>query len=285
MAFYNRTRTSASIPRRMLDEGAWYLLPLFALLRTSDLGREGLEGSGSWRFADHLYRGVPSGRFGIGWLVDAISVSLPSAHAFRERYRFVRDELIRAIPGLIARNDESVRVASIPSGIPRDLVEACAALEARGDLDRHEAALEMIAIDLDPEPLDAAKSLASDAGVASRFTFVCADAFDESAAGGESLDIITSTGFGEFLLDEQLVAFLASCRRRLAPGGLLLTTATGRDPFSSFVLERVMELRATYRSREQIAALVREAGFGEVRTRTVGGGRQTFVMARSRQAA
>ncbi len=145
--------------------------------------------------------------------------------------------------------------------------------------------VELIAVDLDPEALDAGKSLASDAGVASWFTFRCADAFDEAATGPAVLDVVTSTGFGEFLSDDEFAAFLVSCRTRLAPGGLLLTTATGNDPFASFVLERVMELRPTNRSRERIAALVRAAGFGEVRTRTVGNGRQTFVMARNGEAA
>ena len=55
-ALHNRTCTSASIPRKLLREGKLHLLPVYALMRTSDLAREGIENSGSYRFADHVYR-------------------------------------------------------------------------------------------------------------------------------------------------------------------------------------------------------------------------------------
>ena len=35
----NRTRRSRSIPRRLLREGALHLVPLYYLMRLSDLGR------------------------------------------------------------------------------------------------------------------------------------------------------------------------------------------------------------------------------------------------------
>ena len=61
-ALHNRTRTSTSIPRKLLREGKLHLLPVYALMRTSDLAREGIENSGSFRFADHVYRNEASGR-------------------------------------------------------------------------------------------------------------------------------------------------------------------------------------------------------------------------------
>ena len=67
----NVTRESPSIPRRLLREGKPHLIPVYALMLTSDLGREGIERSGSFRFADHVYRNVPGGRFGIGSEVDS----------------------------------------------------------------------------------------------------------------------------------------------------------------------------------------------------------------------
>ena len=48
---------------RLLD------IPLYFVLRSSDLAREGLDHSGSWRFADHIYKGEPSGWGPLGrWL-------------------------------------------------------------------------------------------------------------------------------------------------------------------------------------------------------------------------
>ena len=40
---HNRTRTSESIPRKLLRQGKLHLLPIYALMRTSDLAREGIE--------------------------------------------------------------------------------------------------------------------------------------------------------------------------------------------------------------------------------------------------
>ena len=36
----NRTRRSASIPRKLLREQAWHLLPVYYLMTLSDLGRK-----------------------------------------------------------------------------------------------------------------------------------------------------------------------------------------------------------------------------------------------------
>lgn len=124
--FYNRTRVSPSIPRRLIRDGKWPLLPLYALLRTSDLAREGIDNSGSWRFADHIYRGRSSGRFLVGTALDALLHSLPSSRSFRLRYLFVRREAERRLPTLVAERDRRVTVLSLPCGIPRDIAEAAA---------------------------------------------------------------------------------------------------------------------------------------------------------------
>ena len=58
----NRTRRSRSIVRKLLREGNLHWLPVYALVMQSDLGREGIIDSGSYRFADHIYRNQPSGR-------------------------------------------------------------------------------------------------------------------------------------------------------------------------------------------------------------------------------
>ena len=61
----NFTRTSPDLIANYLKSGRWHLIPLYWMLRQSDLAREGIERSGSYLFADHLYANVPSGR-GIG---------------------------------------------------------------------------------------------------------------------------------------------------------------------------------------------------------------------------
>src|SRR3954469_25977419 len=96
----NRTRVSRSIPRRLLGEGKLHLIPVYALLRTSDLAREGIENSGSFRFADHIYRGKPSGRYGVGLLLDTILLRLRGARSMRSRFLHSQRELLSVLlPG------------------------------------------------------------------------------------------------------------------------------------------------------------------------------------------
>ena len=89
----NRTRVSRSIPRRLVLEGKLHLLPVYALLRTSDLAREGIENSGSFRFADHIYRAKPSGRYGVGALLDSVLLRLRGARSMRSRFFHCQREI------------------------------------------------------------------------------------------------------------------------------------------------------------------------------------------------
>jgi SAM-dependent methyltransferase len=273
--FYNRTRVSPSIPRRLWREGKWALLPLYAVLRTSDLAREGMENSGSWRLADHIYRGQPSGRYLFGTAVDALLLSLPSSRSFRLRYLFVRREVERRVSALVAARERAVTVLSVPCGIPRDLAEAVASLRRRGELPS--GAARFVGLDLDPEALAAGRILTEELGVADAFELVEADAFDRFP---EPLDVLTSTGFGEFLEDDQFHRFLGQCHDALAPGGVMLTTAAERHRLSDYLLRELGEIHARYRSRDELATLLREAGFDEVHTTIDRRGLQTFAVAR-----
>ena len=275
--FYNRTRVSPSIPRRLWKERKWALLPLYAVLRTSDLAREGMENSGSWRLADHIYRGRPSGRFLVGTVVDALLLSLPSSRSFRLRYLFVRREVERRVRRLAAEPGRRVTVLSVPCGIPRDLAEAAAALRRRGELPP--GAARFVGLDLDPEALVAGNRLAEGLGVSDAFQLVEGDAFDRSRFP-EGVDILTSTGLGEFLQDDQFLGFLRQCREALAPGGVMLTTAAERHRLSDYLLRELGEIHARYRSRHELDTLLREAGFDEVHTTTDRRELQTFAVAR-----
>src|SRR5215469_7177430 len=91
--FHNRTRRSKSLPLALLRRGHLLGLVLYYLLRRSSLAREGLENSGSYRFADHIYRGVPSGSGRFGPWLDSRLLALPAARSFRNRFFAARDEL------------------------------------------------------------------------------------------------------------------------------------------------------------------------------------------------
>ncbi len=270
--FFNRTRTSSSIPGRLLREGKVHLLPLYALLQTSDLAREGIENSGSYRFADHVYRSRPGGRFGVGKLLDGALLHMRGARSMRSRFFHARKEILAA--ALRHPAGRPFRVLSVPCGIARELIEAAEILRVADP--SFCARATFFGIDLDPRPLELSRRLAH--GLPG-FQFVRADALD-AASYPKELDIILSTGLGEFLDDEQLVRFYAVCGAALRRGGSLVTSGTRRDRVSDFLMRELAELSAHYREPGESVQLLRRAGFENITTHLDDLGLQTLLVAR-----
>ena len=270
--FFNRTRTSPSIPRRLLGEGKLHLLPLYAILQTSDLAREGIKNSGSYRFADHVYRGRPGGRLGVGKLLDGALLHMRGARSMRSRFFHARGEILAAA----FRHPAGLpfRVLSVPCGIARELVVAAEILRAADPA--FSARASFFGIDLDPSPLELSRRLA---GGLPGFRFFRADALD-AASYPQEMDVILSTGLGEFLSDEQLVRFYAVCGAALCKGGSLVTSGTRRDPVSDFLMRELAELSAHYREPGESVQLLRRAGFQDITAHLDGVGLQTLLVAR-----
>lgn len=271
----NRTRQSASIPQRLVAEGKYHLLPVYALLTTSDLAREGIRNSGSFRFADHIYRNEPSGRFGVGRVLDRVLLRLKGARSMRSRFLHSRLEILRAL-------EESDRgrtrvVVSVPCGIARDLFDVAETLR-RGDRERY-ADTKFIGIDIDPEPLSLSRELVGDHRC---FEFRQADALQPGAIP-PSVDIIVSLGFGEFLADGTLYDFYRRCLAALSPGGRFITSSMNRDRIADYLARELAELRTHYRSAQQLRALLISAGFAAVRTTGDRVGLQTLAVAEKGQ--
>jgi len=277
---HNRTRRSASIPRSLLRRGRVLEVPLYYLLRASDLAREGLDRSGSHRFADHIYRGMPSGRGAFGRWLDARLLALPATQAFRFRYSAVRDALTEFLLDRLAGADDSavLDVLSVPCGIPRELVEAAAAVRARGGegigrLDR----VVFHGLDLDPEVLDEARAFAAARGLRGFETHL-GDAL-ERASYPAAADFIGCTGLGDFLDDGALARLYAVLFDVLRPGGVLVTSGMERRRGADYLL-RLAEIRTRYRSAAELVRLVERLPFREVTARRDGTGIQTVVTAR-----
>jgi hypothetical protein len=270
--FVNRTRRSPSIPGRLVREGKLHLLPLYLVMRTSGLVREGIKNSGSYRFADHVYRGRPDGSLGVGRLLDLTLLRLRATRSMRSRYFHSRAQILAAArrqpPGA------SFRVLSVPCGIARELVEAADILRAEDPQLYRRAAF--FGIDLDPRPLEISGRMS---GGRREFRFIRADALDPSAYPRE-LDLIVSTGFGEFLSDDELVRFYGLCRDAVRAGGSLVTSGTRRDPVSDYLMRELAELRARYREPAEMVELLRRAGLTVVSARLDEVGLQTLLVAR-----
>jgi 2-polyprenyl-3-methyl-5-hydroxy-6-metoxy-1,4-benzoquinol methylase len=278
----NRTRRSASIPRRLVAEGKYHLLPVYALLTTSDLAREGIRNSGSFRFADHIYRNEPSGRFGVGRVLDRVLLKLRGARSMRSRFFHSCIEIRGGIRSIVeerlarsesASTEQGIVVVSVPCGIARDFFEVAERLQAT-EPDLYEQ-VGFIGIDLDPEALELSRTLTRDHPC---FEFRCADAL-----GAESLpegaDVIVSLGFGEFLSDHQLLDFYRRCCASLNEGGRFITSAMSRDRVSDYLARELAELHTNYRSTERLTDLLRSAGFTKIRTSRDKVGLQTLAVA------
>jgi hypothetical protein len=244
----NYTRYSSSIPQRLLRE-KFYLLPLYHLLRTSYLGKEGMDHSGSYSFADHIYRGNARGSLGIGWLLDYALLRLPAARSFRNRYLHSRDRIIELI---YAMEPKGCCVLSVPCGIPRDLAEVSAKLNPE-TLER----TRFFGVDADPAALAAARSLV---GHLPQFQLICSDTFSPDALPSGQ-NAITSSGFAEFLDDQELIRFYRLCYEALDPGGLLITSATVRNPFTDFLMRELAELQTHYRDEAHLLSIFQQTPF------------------------
>jgi SAM-dependent methyltransferase len=270
----NFTRSSRSIPHRLVREGAPHLLPLYYLLRLSDLAREGIDHSGSHRFADHIYCGTPSGRLVVGRWLDAYLLSMPAATAFRRRCEHVQHVVRRALESVPVGRPH-LRVLAVPCGIPRDVLDLALTIrrERPGLLRR----LEYHGLDFDGEVLDLAHAMTEDLLASAHFHN--GNALVRADYPKEKCHVVVSTGLGEFLQDEELAAFYTIVYDQLEPGGTFCTSATARDARSEALL-RIGELVTHYRQAEDVERLLRRLPWTHLDVTVDPTGLQTFVTAR-----
>jgi Putative methyltransferase len=269
--FYNRTQRTRSVPAALMRRGRILEVPLYYLLRSSDMAREGFEQGGSYRFADHIYcdQASGSGRFG-RWL-DRRILALPAVRSFRSRFLEARAALSQFL--MERRNTSAVLdVLSVPSGIPRELIEAACCFQGRGGSLDH---IMFHAVDLDPEVLNLAQGIAEAVGL--RLSVHQGDALDPNAYPCQ-FDFITSTGLTEFLDDNQVAYFYKLLFGRLRPGGVLFTSAMRSRWISKYLL-RLAELRVHYRDAEKLAELATRIPFSQIQLWRDELGIQSFLRA------
>ena len=258
--FHNRTRTSPSIAARLLREGRFHLLPVYALLRTSYLAQEGIVNSGSYEFADHIYRNRARGSAVVGKLIDRLLLNAPSARAFRLRFVCAKIELEQALAngGPRAR---PVQVLSVPCGLARELFEVGESSLRPGDGERNP--VRMTGIDLDPALIE--RLNASRGELEPILTFQLGDALSADSYPSNTFDVVVSLGFTEFLSDEEAIRFFKQVRGSMRPGGKLVTSGMKRHRLSDYMLRNIGELHAHYRDGPTLENIAEMAGFTHVR--------------------
>jgi hypothetical protein len=270
----NFTRRSPSIPRKLLRHGALHLVPLYYLVRLSDLGREGIEHSGSFRFADHIYRGMPSGRTALGRWIDARLLAMPAAQAFRRRSEYA-ERVVRAALASLPAGTQPLRVLAVPCGIPRDMINLARRLRTENPtllsrIDYH-------GFDIDHRALAVASRLTAECGLASA-QYHLGDALNREAYPGLKFHVVISTGFAEFLRDDELAAFYTCVFDALEPGAIFYTSATARDWRSDMFL-RMAELVTNYRDQRELERILRRLPWSRLVFSHDPSGLQTFVTA------
>lgn len=269
--FYNRTRTSRSIPLGLLKRGRLLEVPLYYLLRQSDLAREGFENSGSYRFADHIYRNVSSGKNRFGRWLDARLLALPAVRSFRNRFLAARDELAAFLQ---QHSGEALHVLSVPCGIPRELAEGAAIARKQWcDLGR----VVFHGLDLDSEVLVKATRFAVERDL-NHFQPHYGDAL-ASGSYPSAIHFATSTGLADFLDDGKLLVLYQRIFEVLLPGGTFVSSGMQRRWFSEYLC-KLAELHVEYHNAETMKRLAREAGFREVSVRYDDLGIQCILVAR-----
>lgn len=270
----NRTRQSASIPLSLLRRGRVFEIPVYYALRMSDLAREGLDHSGSFRFADHIYRNQPSGRGLVGRWLDAALMSLPAVRSFRSRYLAARDEIARVVVERVRRGEARIRILSVPCGIPRELADAADLV--RQQLGTLPDSVEFHGLDLDPEVRAEAECFAAARGLRG-FRAHDGDALSPQVYPG-AMTCITCTGLAEFLDDDEVKQLYRACYDALESGGVFITSGMQRRRLSDYLL-RLAELRTNYRGPDDLRALARTLPFRDVQVRTDAIGLQSILTA------
>ena len=273
-AFKNRTRRSVSIPRKLARDGQLHLLPLYYILRLSYLAREGIDNSGSYRFADHIYVGRPTGHTALGRWIDARLLDMPAARAFRSRDQKA-GEIARQSLNALPNNGSTLRVLAIPCGVPRDILEVARTLQ-------HEEPallrrLEYCGMDLDPQVLRLAGTLLRDSGIG-EFRLHCGNALSAVDYPQGPFDLAISTGLGEFLSDSELVTFYGHIYQLLEDGGIFYTSVSARGRGSDALL-RIAEILPQYRGAAALEPMLRRYPWRDVTLTQDSTGLQTFVKA------
>jgi SAM-dependent methyltransferase len=275
--FHNRTRTSHSIPRKLFREGKFHLIPLYYIMQTSDLAREAIEHSGSYRFADHVYRNQPSGRFLFGTVLDAILLRLPSSKSMRMRYVYAKKEIHALISqGGLKDEDSTLDILAVPCGLGRELFEVADEL-----IQMQHPRLKRVrffGLDLDDDLV--AKMNKRSETFSIPITFFAGDALEASDYPA-TYDMIFSTGLTEFLSDDIVERFYRVVLSNLKPGGVFVTSGMLPHALSAYLMRNIAELHASYRGENDLRSLAKTAGFSSISTYKDPVRLQTMMIARA----
>jgi hypothetical protein len=242
------TRSRRSIPLQLVRQGRIDHLLIYGLMMSSDTGREAITSNGSYRWADHIYVGKPSGRFVIGRYIDRYLLGSRGGRGMRNRFRWVQANVEREVKQRLGA--APVRVLSVPCGMGRDVMEPVVRALAGTPGDR----VELYGLDLDANAVRDAKALARSMYLDdSRIR--CADAMKPEVYPAGPFDLIVNIGFVNYLNDTEVQWTYRHLLGLLKPGGALLTHSTVLPPKSIRFILDLSDFKGFYRGVEDLRGL------------------------------
>jgi hypothetical protein len=232
--------------------------------QSSDSIRLGFQrGFDSGEMMDRIYQNRPGGRYGLGWLADALYLNQIGCRGLRGRKALLKAILHQSID-LQRQGGQRPMIVDVASGPATYLVETLAE-------DNSEDVL-AIGRDLDQHGLERGEELALINGV-QNLRFERANALDEASlrALRPRPTIMIASGFYEILLDDDLIRrSMQIVQRALLPGGVFLFTTQVNHPQLELIRALPNRNGEAWVMKNRPVALVegwaREAGFRRVAT-------------------
>ena len=250
--------------------------------QVSDSVRLGFErGFDSGEMMDRIYANHPSGRYGIGWLVDKVYLNQSGCRGLRGRKDLLKSALRETLAAQRAADIQPF-ILDIASGPGTYLAEALAEDAS------HDA--RALCRDLDENGLRRGRVLAGLYRL-SNLTYERADAFDEASLRAVSPrpTIIVSSGFYEILTDGELIRrSMQIIGRVLDPRGTFLFTTQVNHPQLKLIETALVNREGkpwvmVNRPLAQVEQWAREAGFASVSSQLEPAG--IFSVSVARQSA
>jgi hypothetical protein len=261
-----RLRAAGDLPEGSIDR----LLELLHALNGFELGRFLIRHAGANGYWAHRLVTHQDGK----WerqpspLERCLFEGFPTILATRERFHIFQRELQALLrPG--------IAMAALPCGWMGDLLL----------LDYRQCSnVRLVGIDLDPDAIDGARSLAEERGLAAQLSLRPEDAWTHSLH--EDVDVLTSSGLNVYEPDDaRVVEMYRAFLRALRPGGSLITSFLTPPPshaadspwrmseidaemhsLEHLVFTRIVGVKwRAYRTHEQTRAQLLEAGFTDMR--------------------
>ena len=218
-----------------------------AMLRfgKSELAEANWAEPGGWRSMLISYNGR------CGQVADKILVRMGTVPtALRNRKRLAVHLLVDLIDTSEA---EDVHVLCLGAGPGQIITEAM----SKAKTDAH-ATL----VDLNSDSFEFGRQLAAQRGLADRVRFIQADVGDLHEYLHEKPHIVKMLGICEYLDDEQIVTIASAAADVMPDGTPIIFNSISRSHGTDRFFRRVFGLHMNHRSPDELAGLMRQAGFG-----------------------